>query len=80
MMKSMTYMKPATAFFTLNISNIRWLVTYGILGMKIKGRTILKNFAPAHLQLEIHSLYHQILVENLGFSREKDMHTKSISQ
>ena len=79
-MKSVPYMGPATTFFPLNTRNFRWLVTYGFLGMKIEGRSILKKFAPTHLRLEFHSLYHETLAENLGFSNEKEIHAKSISQ
>ena len=55
-MKSVPYMGPATAFFPLDTRNFRLLVTHDILGMKIEGRSILKNFTLTQLHLEVYSL------------------------
>lgn len=49
MMKPVPYMGLASTFLPLSTKNFRYLVTYGIPGMKIGGSTILKKFAPIHL-------------------------------
>ena len=67
----MRYIGLVTTFFPLDTRNFMQLITHGILGMKIEGKAVVKNFAPIYLKLGNHSLYHPILAKKTGFQQRK---------
>ena len=73
----MRYIGPVTTFFPLDTRNFMQLITHGILGMKIEGKAVVKNFAPIYLKLGNHSLYHPILAKKNRISAKKKKYTRN---